>query len=184
MSIATLARSRAARTAPPPPQPPPGAMGELAPPEDDESKKTISDALTAIAAYIPSEVIAVYTLVIAMTVTSATTAADGKTVQAMLPMWAFYAFLVAIPLMVWLLYAVNKVEAKEPIPWSPKDWPFWEAASSMIAFAAWSAAMPKSAFLKWPEFTPAMASILLVIVSIVLPLVGVLVTKKPAGTES
>lgn len=175
MSIVRLTRSKVAHESE---RNPPLAMHGL---EDEPSapeKTAISDALSTIASYVPSEIIAVYTLVIGMVVSDQGAPAGEPAAPPHLPLWAFVTFAAAIPFVVWLLYAVQKVERKEPVPWSPQTWPYWEAISSIVAFTAWSAALPKSAFLKWEWFSAPIAAIGLVVLSIVIPLVGVLWTRR------
>lgn len=179
MSIASLAGQKASRVRAPA-APPAGAAGALAVTgaEDERARKTVSDALTAVATYIPSEIIAVYTLVIAMAVPDGGIGGDGRPVVAALPLWAFLVFLGAILPFTWLIYAVRQVESHEPIPWSPRQWPIWEAIASAAAFVAWSAALPRSAFLRYDWYSAALASIALVVVSLLLPLIGVLATRQ------
>jgi hypothetical protein len=78
---------------------------------------------------------------------------------------------------VWLLYAARSKEKGQPYG-SPRLWPWWEALASCIAFIAWSAALPKGAFERYEWYDAFGAAIILVLVSGLLPLLGVLFTKK------
>lgn len=142
----------------------------------DQPTPTTSDAAAAVAAYIPSEVIAAYTLVLSLTVADGVTAAGTPEALA----WpAFFGFLAGTPLFVWLSYAVARVGAGLSVPWSPRQWPYWEAVAAVVAFTVWSAVMPKSAFLAESWYSAAWASVALFVASIVLPLVGTVVTRQP-----
>ncbi|MBZ0116285.1 MAG: hypothetical protein K8H88_04805 [Sandaracinaceae bacterium] len=163
MSIATLTARRRARVA----AAARGGPEALEAPSAEGAKKTIGDALSAVAAHVPTEIIALYTLVIATVLTP----------QApVLPIWVFAVFLVATAVFVWLVFAVGEVEAGRPIPKTWSALPKWEATSAMIAFTAWSLAMPGSAFGNW--LSPNLAGIVLVAVSLLLPLLDTLVTKS------
>jgi hypothetical protein len=142
---------------------------------DDTSAKTISDALSAVAAYVPSEVIAIYTLTIATTVSPK--AANGE--PGVLPLSVFFAFLFATPLLEWLVFVVHKIETdhNRDILRQPLQWPYWEATAATIAFAVWSATMPRSAFSNYNWYSPNISGIVLVVVSLLLPLVGGLFRK-------
>lgn len=141
--------------------------------DTDKPKRSVSDALAIVVAYVPTEIIAIYTLLIA------TLGDTGSVAAAPLPLWSFWAFVTATPLFVWLLYAVRCVEERKPIPWSWADLPRWEAISAAIAFTAWSATLPRSPFREFAWYDSGVAAIVLVVVSIVLPLIGTLVTRKP-----
>ncbi len=155
----------------------PARSGSRANGADGPPTRTMSDMLSAVTAYIPTEMIAVYTMIIGTTVSDSGPPGPG-TPPPHLPMWGFGAFLAAVPLVVWLLYAVRKVEAGAAIPWSPRRWPWWEIVATTIAFTAWSAALPKSAFLRWSWFSAGTAAALLAAVSALLPAIGVLATAR------
>jgi hypothetical protein len=139
--------------------------------ESAPAKKTFTEAMATVTAYVPTEIIAVYTFVIASLERA------GLAVS--------WAFLAATPVFVWLVYAARCVEEQKPIPWSWKGWPYWEAISASIAFAAWATALPNSPFINaqwikdkasWVE--PEHGAIALAIVSVLLPLVGVLANRR------
>jgi hypothetical protein len=138
--------------------------------------KALSDALSAVAAYVPSEVIAIYTFVIATTINPKTAAGEA----AILPMWTFYAFLIGTPIMVCLLALVRmKAENAVPTLWQNfAKLPWWEPVAATIAFTAWSAAMPCSAFSHAGWYSANVAGVALVITSALLPLFGRLFEKK------
>jgi hypothetical protein len=131
-------------------------------------EKTFSDALAVVVAYIPTELITVYTFVIATI---------GSDLVPM-PVWTFWMFFAATPLLVWLVYAVRCVEQGKPIPWTWSELPVWEAIAATIAFTVWSATLPRSALAVYTWYDQDVAAAALVVVSILLPLVGVLATKK------
>lgn len=184
MSIVNLTRGRVVRNTP-------AAEGFVVAAEADGataatsgSKKSITDALTAVASYVPTEIIAAYTLALGVAVTDkAVLDEQGHPVSAHLAMNWFVLFAALTPLFVWLVFAVRSSEAKAPFG-SPRLWPWWEAISAVIAFTTWSAALPKSAFAQWDWYDPGVAAVCLVIVSGLLPLVGAVVNRQKAIRSS
>lgn len=142
-------------------------------PAEANPDRTITDALALVASYVPTEVIAVYTLALGLTA--------GGADQAAVPIdrWYFLAFLLGTPLFVWLVAAVRAREGGEAIPWSPRAWPLWEMSSAVIALLAWSAALPRSMFLHYRWYSASAAVLVMVVVSVILPLVGRLVHAQP-----
>lgn len=163
MSIVGLAASKVARNArelsgvPAPQEPPPS---------------TVTDALAAVAAYVPTEVLTAYTLTLALAV-------GNKPLSLA---W-YVAFLVMTPLFVWLVFAAKcREENRAFLSW--RLWPWWEAAAACIAFTAWSAALPQTAFQRFGWYSSGVAAVALAVISGVLPLVGTVVTKTQTGRPS
>lgn len=172
MSIASLTERRIQRLALPSSAQVLPRAGDVG----DTTAKTISDALSAVAAYVPTEVIAIYTLAI-----STMAGPKGANGEPVLPLWAYFCFLGGDPILVWLVFVVKKIatDHSRAILKVPRSWPYWEAFAAMIAFTVWSAAMPRSAFSGYGWFSPNIAGLLLVVVSLLLPLVGGLFAKVP-----
>ncbi len=179
MSISTLANMKSSRE---------GTSGDS--PAAGNAAKSISDGLTAIAAYIPSEVIGVYIAVLAIVTRTSTSAAApegpniaNEMVVPLVPIWGFAAFLVGTVLSVWLAYALRAQGSGQKVLWSPRRWPYWEAVSASLAFTVWSAVLPGSAFRHWSWFSVDVATIALLVISLLLPRVGDLVNKRHAGSR-
>jgi hypothetical protein len=127
-----------------------------------EPASTIDTVLRTISTYIPSEILTVYVSALAALAT-ADTASE-------LPhdRWVtFWGFLVATPIVVWLVYAGRLRSASKPLPLRPTTWPVWEMVAATIAYAAWAYGLPGSAF-----GTPKLASIVVLITSTVLGLLA------------
>lgn len=154
MSISTLVARKVSRER--------GAPGQAG-----ATPQSISDALAVVAGYIPSEIVALYTMVLGIVTTSATR----------MPLFAFMAFVSAVAPTVWLLYAVREREAGNPIPWKFSRWPTWEMISGLIAFTAWSAALPRGAMEAYSWYRADYAAIMLLVVSIFWPILGGLAKK-------
>ena len=159
MSIIGLASERVARNAP-------GGLKALSG-NGEQRPKTLTDALSAVAAYVPTEILTAYTLTLAVV--------SSKT---MLSMSWYLAFLVLTPLFVWLVFAAKSKEQNRAfLSW--RLWPWWESVAACIAFTAWSAALPQTAFARFDWYSSSVAAIFLTVTSGLLPLVGAVVTKSP-----
>jgi len=174
MSLAaasTIAYQRRADT----PRPNPGNLPQLeeAVGGQQGSTNSVTSALSAIATYIPSEILTLYVAVIA-----AQTPAQGLA-TGMAPGWlTLVLFAVATPLVVWVLYATKVGAANKPLPIVPTKWPVWEMASATIAFLAWSFAMPQTPFGGQTWYSAPLAGIAVLVVSTSLGLVAPLFTKR------
>lgn len=132
-----------------------------------QSTSSVTDALAAVAAYVPTEILAGYTLAL------------GTADEAGLSAGWFVVFLLLTPAFVWLVFAVRSKEQAKPF-WPWRVWPWWECAAATIAFTAWSAALPHSTFVKFTWYSAGAAAVALVITSAALPLLGAIVTKANA----
>lgn len=142
---------------------------------DEETEKPLSEYISIIASYIPVEILGPYTMALAL-ITGGSPAPDGGATQHISMGW-FLVFLCLTPAFVWLLYAVRCKEKNKKIG-SWRDWPWWEAFASCVAFVVWSATMPKSAFLEYDWYRPNVWAIALVLISGILPLVGKIATSR------
>ena len=127
-----------------------------------------TSALNVIVAYIPTEILTLYVAVVA----ALDSGSSDLTVQSSTNhiFWlriAFWAFLAATPLAVWVLYAVKVTAAGKPIP-SFSQSPMWEMVAGAIAYAAWAFAIPKFPYNR----SSAIAGIVILVTSTVLGLVA------------
>lgn len=140
---------------------------ELATAGTPNSQNAVTTALKVIVTYIPTEVLTLYVAVLA--------AIQLPNRTSYRPLWAaFFCFLAATPVIVWLLYAANVLTAGKGLPLSPRTWPLWEMSAATIAYTAWAFALPESPFKyefsDW--YTPALAGVIVLITSTVLGLVA------------
>jgi hypothetical protein len=137
----------------------------------DASKNAVTSAINLIVTYIPTEVVTLYVAVVA------TLQGDDRHVTR--PEWiAFFCFVAATPLFVWLLYAAKVRSAGKPLPASPRTWPLWEMVAATVAYAAWVFALPKSPFRSFPDwYSPALAGVLVLIVTTLLGLLATIVPR-------
>jgi hypothetical protein len=138
--------------------------------------------------YIPTEVVTLYVAVaaalqppspadgVAAAVAASAVAASQRS------LWiAFWCFFVATPLVVWVVYASKLTAAKKPLPSTYDAWPVWEMLAALIAFCAWAFALPNTPFREFPWYSPALASIAVLLGSTVLGLLAPLF-QRPLGT--
>lgn len=130
------------------------------------TSRSIADALAATAAYVPTEIIGLYTLTLGLAV-------SGE--SECIPFWGFWMFAVGAVLLTLLLF-MNRCVTEKKRPERLGDWPLWEAASAVVGFTVWSMAIPKGAFEQYEWYTPTKAAIVLVSFSIVWPMLGAVVT--------
>lgn len=119
----------------------PPATKESLQQQPDPSKgksNNIETAFNVLFGYIPTEVITLYVAVLAAV------GVEGKVTQTE---WtAFWIFLIATPLVVWLVYGAKLKNLDKPLPLSYGCWPLWEMSAATLSFAAWSFALPQSPF--------------------------------------
>ena len=135
----------------------------------------IDTALHVLFGYIPTEVITVYLAVVAALQPSASAGSGCPVANS----WtlAFWIFLSATPLVVWIVFAGKLRAAGKPLPAKPSLWPVWEMCAGTIAFAAWAIALPNNPFKCAPWYNSALAALAVLIVSTVLGLVAPLFSK-------
>ena len=133
-------------------------------------------ALHLLFGYIPTEVLTVYLAVVAAlqapsaAPVAACTVPDGS-------MRVFVIFLVATPLIVWVVFAGKLRGAGKDLPLKPSLWPLWEMIAGTIAFAAWAFALPNNPFKCDSWYKPSFAAIAVLVSSTVLGLFATLFTK-------
>jgi hypothetical protein len=151
MSLFALAERAAAER---PPVPEPLADGEMGPPVPQAAPAApapparVGAALKTLVDFVPTEVIALYWL--------AVPAASGLAKWFQINCepspfdYAMYFVLLALtPGLLLLAYLSNLASQNSPRP-AVRDWPWWKAIASTIAFAAWALAVPGNPFFKEP----------------------------------
>lgn len=176
MSVYSMASLAAARTTKVAAQAVPPNVGYLqlarVPGKEPAPESTVTAALGVIVSYIPTEVITAYVAVVA--------ALQDKSASSVVPPWAaFWAFLVASPIVVWLVYAAKVQGAGQPVPFSPMAWPRWEMSAATIAYAAWAFALPGTPFVSYSWYSTALAGVMVPIVAVVLGLLAPLFQQRP-----
>lgn len=159
-----------------------------------ESKSAVTAALDVIVTYIPTEVLTLYVAVLAAIQpvvpaslpATQTPPAAGQALAAIATQpppvhsfWiAFYCFLIATPLVVWLVYSAKVRTAGRPLPLRPKTWPIWEMFAATVGYATWAFAMPANPFkYSYDWYSSALAGILVLIVSTILGLLAPLLQR-------
>lgn len=181
MSISGLANQAAARR----PDfshfdPVPKGLGEIAaaasiaPSERNENQPSekstgqpanaVNTALNVLFGYIPTEILTLYVAVLATL--------EQPKLSSYAVWTVFICFLVATPIVVWLVYGSKVQAANKPLPLSPKAWPVWEMFAATIAYLAWAFALPNSPFSKFDWYSSGLAGIAVLVASTVLGLLS------------
>jgi hypothetical protein len=136
------------------------------------SQSAATTALKVIVTYIPTEVLTLYVAVLA--------AIQDPNRKSYNSLWAaFYFFLIATPLIVWLVYAAKVRAADKPLPLAPRTWPLWEMFAATVAYAAWGFALPETPFKYYGNwYSAALAGVIVLIISTLLGLLAPLF-KRP-----
>lgn len=140
-----------------------------------DNSSTLNDALQAITAYIPSEVLVTYVAVSAAINASPSSSHTGEWV-------AFWSFLVATPLAVWLLFAAKLRNGGKPLPWTPGTWPLWEFIAATLSYAIWAYTLPKSPFSYVSWYDATVGSVLILVSAFALGLLAPVF--QPRGATS
>lgn len=101
----------------------------------------VTNALTALVGYIPTEVITLY--VAAISAEAALHAAFNR-IDATTILWFFVA---VTPVLLLLIYLSKAAAAGELLP-GPTQWPWWKMCAATIAFFVWALAVPGNPYLK------------------------------------
>ena len=126
---------------------------------------SVSTALAVLTTYIPTEVLTLYVAVLA--------ALQDPSNKTMLSEWTtFWAFLLATPVVVWLIFAAKLKSADKELPLSLTKWPLWEMAAAMVAYTAWAMAMPNSPFGQFTWYSGPLSGIVVLLASTALGLLA------------
>lgn len=140
--------------------------------EPDHNK--VAKAAKEIVTYIPTEVVAVYVAGVAVLHSATTTSRAAE--------WGLLiAVLVLTPFAVWATYAAQVRAGNRPLPMAPRTWPWPAIVVSTFAFLVWSYSLPASPFgyLSW--YQPIVASIVLLLGTVILGLIAPLLPKPAAA---
>ena len=154
-----------ASTTPPsvtPPGPAPAGTPET-------TQSSVDTALNVLFGYIPTEVITLYVAVLAAVQHTTAVSTTEWTTE-----WTtFCIFLVATPVVVWLVYGAKLLHVKKTLPVSFGSIPIWEMVAATCAFAAWAFALPNSPFASFPSwYSPGLSGVAVLVVSTVLGLLA------------
>ncbi len=126
----------------------------------------VNAALRNLTTYIPTETLTLYVAVLAGLQPSTDKAPTA-------PSWIpFWSFLIATPIVIWIVYATKAKSAAKPIPWSPNKWPLWEMVAGTIGYAAWAFTLPASPFTSLAWYSSGLAGVVVLVTSTVLGLVA------------
>jgi hypothetical protein len=126
---------------------------------------SVTTALQVISSYIPTEIVTVYVAVLAALREPSTDKVSP------LPAEIFWGFLIATPIVVWLVFAakVRSADVKRPLPLAPGAWPVWEMFAATVAFISWAVALTPPPF---KEVSPSTGGLLVLGTSTVLGLIA------------
>jgi hypothetical protein len=153
------------------PMPPTATRGrEPAPAPPGANADAVNTALNVLFDYVPTEILTVYVAVLAAIQQPTAMESSGNVTHgAWIPFWCF---LVATPVVVWLVYAAKVKAAEKPLPVSLKEWPAWEMTAATLAYCAWAFALPKTPFAEFDWYSSALAGIAVLIASTILGLLA------------
>jgi hypothetical protein len=130
-------------------------------------------ALQTLTTYIPTEVLTLYVSAIAAV---GPLTINGLPVGRWLPFWCFF---VATPLIVWIAFATKLKAAGKQLPASPAKWPVWEMIAAMIAYFAWTFALPNTPFAQFKDwYSSGLAAFLVLVVSAGLGMIAPLMQRR------
>ncbi len=156
----------------------PRSAGEVAESTGDApaTQSTFTSALTALMAYIPTEILTAYVAILA-----GLQVADQRT-QAPPGAWvSFWVFPLLTSTLVWALYAGKCRTAGKVLPTSPGKWPMWEMSAATVAFVVWAFALPNTGFADLAWYKPGLATAAVLLVTLVLAAVAPIVQQPIEG---
>jgi hypothetical protein len=136
----------------------------------DDAGNQVNTALHVLFGYIPTEVLTLYVAVLA---------AVQKPGQVTRGDWtAFWVFLVATPVIVWLVYGTKLKAVQKPLPWKFDEWPLWEMSAAVVAYGTWAFALPNTPFTQFNWYSSGLAGISVLVASTGLGLLAPLFQKS------
>lgn len=138
------------------------------------SQDKVTQALEIVMAYVPTEILTLYVATVAALQSDAAKPTLG-------PWLAFGAFLIATPVVVWLIYAAKFKARTDKLPWKPSDWPKWEMISAIIGYLAWAYALPSTPFRELDWYSSSVAGILVMMTAAMLGLLTPLIHPESAA---
>lgn len=134
---------------------------------------SVDTTMNVLTGYIPAEILTGYVAVLA--------ALNGSPKLIKVEWIAFWVFLVATPVVLWIVYATKAKGAGKPLPVSYSSWPLWEMAASTIAFLAWAFALPNNPFTTLDWYSASIAALVVLVASSVLGLLAPLFGSRQLG---
>jgi len=120
-----------------------------------------TSAMTAITAYIPTEILTIYIAGVGIF-----SIESGKVAA-----WVFFiACVIATPAINFAVFEAKRRAAKLPRPTSAQGWPIWESTAATIAFVFYAAAIKQGSFSDAEWYSVEMAGFLVIIVTAALGL--------------
>ena len=156
----TLDQIAQAAAAPPTAAPSPAAPGQAV----GTAAGSTDTAFHVLFGYIPTEVLTLYVAVLA--------AVRQRPEVSRADWLAFWIFLFATPVIVWLVYGAKLKTLQKPLPLHPGAWPVWEMFAATAAYAAWAFALPQSPFSAYAWYSSALSGLAVLIVSTLLGLLA------------
>jgi len=123
------------------------------------AESQVNAAVRTLTTYIPTETLTLYVAVLAALAPPAGAMAPGTAWK------VFWCFLLATPVVVWLVFVTKLKTEGKPIPWAFLKWPLWEMAAGTIAYVAWAFSLPASPFATLAWYSAALAGIVVLVVS-------------------
>jgi len=156
------------------------------------SSNGINTAMNVLFGYIPKEILTLYVAVIAVIHPIPAVAGSGSTntltIDALSAVKvmpqdkvAFWVFLVATPLVFWVVFAAKLKGAQKPLPLAFSTWPLWEMFAATVAYVAWAFALPANPFREYGWYTPGIASVVVLVTSTILGLLAPLFQQNLAS---
>lgn len=123
----------------------------------EEDSQQIDTALHVLFGYIPTEILTLYVAVLAaLEEANKVTSADWT---------AFWGFLAATPIVVWLVYGAKVKAAAKPVPLAFGTWPLWEMFAGTVAYCAWAFALPNTPFSTYPWYSSGLSGVAVLVAS-------------------
>ncbi len=133
-------------------------------PQPSLPANTVNTALHVIFGYIPTEVLTLYVAILA---------ALHQPNKLTSGVWlTFWVFLIATPVVVWLVYAAKVKAAQKPVPIAFSQWPLWEMLAGAVAYFAWAFALPETPFSEFAWYSSSLAGIIVLVASTFLGLLA------------
>ncbi|HEX8141034.1 MAG TPA: hypothetical protein VF553_00455 [Pyrinomonadaceae bacterium] len=105
-----------------------------------EGEKNVSNALSQLVKYIPTETITLYV--------AAISAATALKTIGITELGIYWFFAVLTPLLVVLIYLGKRKAAGLPVIPPLADWPWWKTIAATIAYLVWALAVPNNPYVK------------------------------------
>ena len=134
----------------------------------------VTNALTALVGYIPTEVITLYVAALSAEAALHSTFAviDAATI-----LWFFVGL---TPLLLLLIYLSKVAATGDKLP-GPREWPWWKMVAATTAFFVWALAVPGNPYLK--DAAAAVAGFGAMLVSTLLSVMTPIFERPAPGTQ-